>query len=79
MGPQVTEGLNTVWEPSESGLRERAEGGRGQRQEGIIPEGYSTLTEPPSPPRARAKASLCPLQTGTRPHRDGKADMAQAA
>jgi hypothetical protein len=34
VGPQVTEGLNTVWVPSESGL------GAGQRE---------TVREPPNP------------------------------
>lgn len=75
MGPQVTEGLNTVWEPSESGLREKAEGGRKQKPEVLIHQGYLTFVEPPTPPRAGAKASLCPAWTGTRSHREGKEDM----
>jgi hypothetical protein len=76
VGPQVTEGLNTVWEPSESGLRGRAEGGRRQKPEEVIHQGYSTLVEPPTPPRARAKASHCPLLTGTRSHRGRKEETA---
>ena len=44
MGPQVTEGLNTVWVPSESGLGQDGgwEGGR----EGVVPSSRALAPAP---------------------------------
>lgn len=47
MGPQVTEGLNTVWVPSESGLG-RAEGGSEQRLEVLMQQGHTPSLQGPT-------------------------------